>query len=244
VARRRGVEASQYDVVVLLDDDVEARPGLISAHAQWHRNGDDLVVLGYMPTVVPNPRRPGQAATILYAADYESTCNLYEDDVRSIFTHLWAGNMSMRRASIVRLGSESEGRLDFHEDLRFGLQCQDAGMEAVFDRSLSARHWHSRNLRGFASDCRRSGRGRARLSREYPRIADQINPLTSSSARENFIAQYLGSTIARTVTAPVAKALSYGSGQVRAWRFEMISIRVLRLIETAFAFRRDNDVFS
>ncbi len=241
-ARRRGIEASRYDVVVILDDDVEADSGLISAHARWHVKNEDLVVLGYMPTVVPSPRRHGQATTILYAADYGSTCGLYEEDARSIFTHLWAGNMSMKRASFLDLVSDTESRIDFHEDLRFGLQCQDAGLVAVFDRSLSARHWHSRSLRRFAADCRRSGRGLARISRDYPRIADQLNPLTSHSAQENLIARYLGSRFVRTFSAPIAMALSYVSGRIRVWRLEMISTRVLRLIETAYEFRRYGEV--
>jgi hypothetical protein len=69
-----------------------------------------------------------------------------------------------------------------------------------------------------------------------------LNPLTSSSTRENFIAQYLGSPCARALSAPVAMALSYASGRARAWRVEMISVRVLRLIETAYEFRRTLEV--
>ena len=241
-ARRRGIKASRYDIVVILDDDVEADSGLISAHARWHVNDERLVVLGYMPTVEPSPRRHGLATTVLYAVDYESTCELYEKDARSIFTHLWAGNMSMKRASVIDLISQEESGIDQHEDLRFGLQCQDAGLEAIFDRSLSARHWHSRSLRKFAADCRRSGRGFAQISRDFPNIADQLNPLTSLSTPENLIARYLGSSFIRIFSAPIAMAVSYGSGRVRAWRLEMISIRVLRLIETAYAFRRYNDV--
>jgi glycosyltransferase involved in cell wall biosynthesis len=242
VARRRGIEASRHDIVVVLDDDVEADSGLISAHAQWHVKNERLLVLGYMPTVLPSPRRPGQATTFLYAADYESTCELYENDARSIFTHLWAGNMSMKRTDVVDLGSDAERRIYAHEDLRFGLQSRDAGIEAVFDRSLSARHLYRRSLRKFAADCRRSGGGLARLSREYPSLADQLNPLTSHSARENLIARYLGSSFVRTFSAPLAMAVSFGSGRVHAWRLETIAVRVLRLIETAYEFRCSSDV--
>lgn len=237
-ARRRGVDEARYDTVVLLDDDVETSPGLISAHARWHVENEHRLVIGYMPTNIPSPRRPGQVATILYAEDYDSTCTLYEIDSSSIFTHLWAGNMSLKRASALEVGFGLESRLGYHEDPRFGLRCQEAGLEPVFDRSLLAWHSHSRSLRKFAAECRRSGEGRAYLSGQYPGLADDMNPLNSLSTREALVARYLGSTFIRPFSTPIAMAISYGSGRLRAWRMEIISARVLRLIELSFGFKR------
>lgn len=237
-ARRNGIEQSQYDTVVLLDDDVEGSVGLVSAHAQWHDVNEHRLVVGYMPTKIPSPRRRGQVATILYAEDYERTCKLYEADSRTIFTHLWAGNMSLRRATALDVGFGRDKRLGYHEDLRFGLRCQEAGLEAVFDRSLLAWHSHSRNLRKFAAESRRSGEGRAQLSWEHPGLADDLNPLSALSALESVIVRYFGSSLIRPISAPIAMAASYGSGRLKFWRLEIVSARVLRLIELSFGFRR------
>jgi glycosyltransferase involved in cell wall biosynthesis len=242
IARRKGVEEAQYDTVVLLDDDVEASVGLISAHASWHLDNDHRLVLGYMPTRVPYPRSSGQVATVLYAEDYESTCKLYETDSRSIFTHLWAGNMSLRRCNALNVGLGGQSRLGYHEDLRFGLKCQEAGLEAVFDRSLLAWHSHSRNLRKFATESRRSGEGRVQLMRAYPSLAEDLNPFSSMSVREITIVRYLGSALTRPISAPLAMATSYVSGRLKVWRLETIFARVLRLIEISFGFKRAGKV--
>jgi glycosyltransferase involved in cell wall biosynthesis len=237
-ARQRGVQEAQYDIVVLLDDDVEATEGLISAHARWHTDDVRRLVLGHMPTRVPNPRRPGQVPTILYAEDYERTCASYEINPQSILNHLWAGNMSLKRSSALDIGFTAEEPLRYHEDLRFGLRCKEAGVVAVFDRSLLAWHSHSRSLRRFATECRRSGESRAYLGRQYPELADQIDPLKSLSAREGLVVHLFGSSFARPISAPLAMATSFASGRLRSWRLEMMSARALRLIEMTYGYKR------
>jgi glycosyltransferase involved in cell wall biosynthesis len=49
-ARLAGADASRYDVLVFLDDDVIAESNLISGHLQHHMRANHLVVLGYMQT--------------------------------------------------------------------------------------------------------------------------------------------------------------------------------------------------
>lgn len=238
-ARRRGIEEARFNVVVLLDDDVVAGAGLISAHAHWHANDERLVVLGYMPATVPMTPRRDQVALILYGADYESACRLYEAKPQLILSHLWSGNMSLRRANALEVGAGSLPRVTYHEDLRFGLQCQEAGLHAVFDRSLRATHLYRRTLRQFAADCRRSGVARAQLGREFPQMADSMNPLTTTSARDRFITRYLGSPYVRPVSAPIATATSQIAGRLGAWRWEKNTARVLQLIEMSYGYRRD-----
>jgi GT2 family glycosyltransferase len=242
LARRAGILEAQFDLVLLIDDDVEAGPELVTGHARLHSERDHLVVLGYMPVILPARRKGGQATTILYAEEYEKICKLYEKDRIEIFRHLWGGNMSIRRADALRLGNINEVRLDFHEDLRFGLQCEAAGLTAVFDRSLTSRHWHERDLRKFAVNARRSGVARAEIISEYPDLAETLNPLLDISSRGKLVAHYLSLPWIRPLASPVAMSLCYWSGQLRAWRLEIALTRVLRRIETAYAFRKFSKV--
>src|SRR3954454_24236279 len=48
-ARQAGIEAATGEVVLLLDDDVIAEPGLVAGHARHHAALEPLMVLGYMP---------------------------------------------------------------------------------------------------------------------------------------------------------------------------------------------------
>jgi hypothetical protein len=232
------VESAHFEIVLLLDDDVEALPGLVTGHAERHRGEAKLVVLGYMPSPHPARRPRGFAPSTLYGSDYESTCQLYEESPELIFTRYWAGNVSLRRENALSVGAANEVRLDYHEDLRFGLQCQGAGLTAVFDRSLASRHLHRRNLRQFARDCRRSGTGRVQISREFPDLADVMNPLIGGTPPENWISQHLGTSTFRPVVAPLSMAVSFVSGRLKLWRVEMMSLRLLRMVVTADAYRR------
>ncbi|MGH2745153.1 MAG: glycosyltransferase family 2 protein, partial [Thermoleophilaceae bacterium] len=102
-ARQAGIEAARGEVVLLLDDDVAAEPGLASGHARRHAGDRGLVVLGYMPPPLPARRRAGDFTTRLYANEYEAVCVGYERAPGRILRNLWAGNMSMRRADCLRV---------------------------------------------------------------------------------------------------------------------------------------------
>jgi glycosyltransferase involved in cell wall biosynthesis len=237
-ARHTGVLESRFELVLLIDDDVEAGPGLVTGHAGRHAESDHLVVLGYMPIILPSKRTAGQAATVLYAGEYEKTCTLYEKDRSEIFRHLWAGNMSMRRADALRLGDKTEIRLDFHEDLRFGLRCERAGLTPVFDRSLSSRHLHERSVRRFAVDAGRSGMARAEIISEYPELAPTLDPFLDISSRGKLAERFLSLPWVGPIASPIAMTLCTWSGQLRAWRLEIALARGIRRIETARSFRK------
>jgi glycosyltransferase involved in cell wall biosynthesis len=241
-ARQRGVEEAQFDVVVLLDDDVMATEGLIASHEKWHPEGANRLVLGYMPTHLVKPRMPGQTPTILYAEDYENTCSAYENDPRQILKNLWAGNMSMSRRNALLIGFRADQFLPYHEDMRFGVRCQEAGIEPVFDRSLLAWHWHGGNLRKLAADSRRSGEGRAEMCRDFPELSNEFNPLLHLSWQETLIARLLGTAKTRFFAAPLVMASIYVAGRLRAWRTELILARVLRLIELSYGFQQSTTV--
>lgn len=237
-ARRRGLEESEFEIVVLLDDDVVPGVGLASAHARWHVSAENRLVVGYSPITLSSVRTPGQAPATLYAEDYESTCSLYEADSHAIFSHFWAGNISMRRATALSVSSSKSGRLGYHEDMRFGLLCERAGLEPIFDRALRARHSYGKSLRTFSSECRRSGESRALLEREFPEFADEIDPLRTMSARERVIATYCGSVRLEPLMAPIIAACSIIAGRLRTWRLERVFVRILRIVELSYGYKR------
>jgi glycosyltransferase involved in cell wall biosynthesis len=161
LALQTGVELARGEVVLLLDDDVIAEPGLVAGHAAHHAEAQGLVVLGYMPAVLPEPRRPGAYPVDLYAQAYERVCNEYEEDPETILQGLWAGNVSLRRSDALRVGLLPDQPLvegyGYHEDRDFGLRCAAAGLRGVFDRRLLARHHYERDPASFLRTSRNSG---------------------------------------------------------------------------------------
>jgi glycosyltransferase involved in cell wall biosynthesis len=162
-ARAAGIEAARGEIVLLMDDDVIAGPGLVAAHASRHRNGDRRLVLGYMPNdwrALPPGRR---GVAYLYRQAYEGQCARYERDPDFILTGLWGGNLSLSREDFLRVGIGTV-RLDRGlEDREFGIRCLKAGITGDFDRSLLAEHRFNRSLPQYRRDCRVAGRGRGKM---------------------------------------------------------------------------------
>ncbi|MGD0254551.1 MAG: glycosyltransferase [Acidimicrobiales bacterium] len=166
-ARQTGAVAARGDVLVFLDDDVVAAPGLVSGHLRYHDARDRLVVLGYMPAELALLRRPGMFATALYAREYEATCQRWEQDPASILRSLWAGNFSIRRNDALEVGLATPAPLPYHEDMALGLRCLNVGLTGVFDRTLLAHHLHApRSVETFVADARRQARGALALHHE------------------------------------------------------------------------------
>jgi GT2 family glycosyltransferase len=236
-ARQTGVEAATGDVVLLLDDDVVAGPGLATGHARAHENRTGTVVLGYMPTACPAVRRRGDFPTVLYAREYEQACRRYEADPGCVVTALWAGNMSLRREDALRVGLNGQRRLGYHDDQEFGLRCARAGLTAVFDRSLAARHTHSRDVDSFLRQARLSGLARRHLAATYPDLVADADPTGTLPAPARLA---VGVGAAPGVYPLAAAALRGGvlaTGRVGLFGAETWLARTLRQVELLRGYR-------
>jgi GT2 family glycosyltransferase len=234
-ARMAGIEAARGDVVLMLDDDVEAAPRLARGHASRHALGPGRVVVGYMPPALDGGRRAGDFTTRLYAREYEAVCALYERSPGSVLRSLWAGNMSMRREDCLRVMASGEApALDYHADRELGLRCLKAGLRGEFDRSLRATHLHARTLDGFARDARAQGAGAALL---HDLHADLLGALPGDAFAHGLPAP-AGAWL-RLCRRPRAAAASSSllrggaraAGAARAWSAEELAGRLLRRVE-------------
>ncbi len=231
-ARQAGVEAATGDIVLMLDDDVIAAPGLASGHAERHLQTPDAVVLGYMPVWLPPKRSPGQFASYIYATEYESTCRHYEADPASILRNLWTGNMSLWRSDALRIGFVTRGwQLGYHSDQGLGLRCVREGMSGVFDRRLGALHMHARDMNAFLSQSRLRGGDRRTLCITFPDLvnADELHDRLPA--------------VARAAVALAARPRLYGplmatlkwhartAGGARQWWLESFLARFMRQVE-------------
>jgi GT2 family glycosyltransferase len=143
-ARQAGAEMASAEVLLFIDDDVVAEPGLASRHAAYHERRSKLLVCGYTPVVPVEGRRPSPEASV-YEISYERRCRQYDLDNRDVLTHLWGGNFSLRREDALAVGlSSPDFHEAWHEDRDFGLRCRQAGLDAVFDRDLRAGHEYER----------------------------------------------------------------------------------------------------
>lgn len=173
-AQQAGLEAATSEVVLIVDDDVCASPGLVTGHARHHADTTGLVVAGYMPTAAPREREPGNFPSFLYHDQYEAHCAEWERNPESVLSSLWGGNVSVRRKDLLAAGGMlPEIRLHYHYDYELGLRFQRIGLTGIFDRSLHALHLHERKVDRFLSEAEGSGKDQAAIRRLHPQVQAQ-----------------------------------------------------------------------
>jgi glycosyltransferase involved in cell wall biosynthesis len=176
-AVQAGVERATSEIVLILDDDLEASPGLVSAHARHHEAVPNLVVLGYSPVLSPASAGTRAVTASLYAEAYERSCRSFEDRPEDILLHLYGGHMSIRRSACLSTGVYSKDfRERYHPDREFGIRCLKAGLVGRFDRSLLAGHHYSRSVSEFRSDARSQGAATAVLHGLHADVLGPVDP--------------------------------------------------------------------
>ena len=158
-ARQAGLELARGEVVLLLDDDVLAGPGLGSGHAAAAQAYPGCAIVGYMPVAPAIIRTSDSVTTELYAREYEQQCRDYLERPDAVLEHLWMGNVSLPRTVGLAVGLGDPGLVDLFpfEDREVGLRLHAAGVPAVFLPSLQAAHLHRRPIDRFRDDARRQG---------------------------------------------------------------------------------------
>jgi glycosyltransferase involved in cell wall biosynthesis len=232
-----GIALASADVVLVLDDDVRPDRGLVAGHARRHAGTTSLVVVGYIPTRLDSPRKPGQFARYLYAAEYERQCRIFETDPLRIFDNFWAGNFSLRRsdATQTRPGAPAGDHraLSRHADRDFGFRCRQAGLTAVFDRSLRAEHRYSRPLDAFLRDAWDSGKANKRLAVEYPAAMAQttVNELSRRLPAPGRLAVRVGHwQWLRAAELIILRPTIVAAGRLHWWQAESLAANIAMVL--------------
>jgi GT2 family glycosyltransferase len=202
-ARAAAVAAASTPVVLALDDDIEPGPGLVAGHARLQHRQEGLVVVGYMPTETPTEKGREQFATLEYAANYESTCEVYEQDPDRILLSLWTGNVSFPKDMLIQATSGYDSEFRYHGDADLGIRLHELGARAVFDRSLASVHHHERDWAGYLDEAHRAARGMQLLAELHP---DYCEPFGRMQACQD--AGRTVRAVLRVVDRPVADRLA------------------------------------
>lgn len=231
-ARAAGLAAARGEIVLFLDDDVVAEPGLVTRHGLAHQQASGgLLVLGYIPPAMPQPRRPGRAPTYVYEQDYERVCAAYERDSRQVLLNLWAGNLSLSRNDALAVGMAGLPILGYHADKQFGYRCEAAGMRGVFSRTLRARHHHERSVDQFRDEIRRQAQARQLLAAENSALDADAWLVWKPSGASGAAVRVLASSPIYERWSAVALAITKAAGHRRVWGVETAMLRAIRQVD-------------
>jgi GT2 family glycosyltransferase len=168
-----GMRAATGAVVVLLDDDMEASPGLLAAHALAHEGGRRLGVVGAAPIAVA----PDTPPFVRYIADgfRKRLARLAQPGYRLTFRDTYTGNFSAPREALLAVGGFDEAfRVYGHEDYELALRLQAAGVELAYSAAASARQHYEKSFAAFARDGIARGRTAVLFAGKHPEIVDRI----------------------------------------------------------------------
>jgi glycosyltransferase involved in cell wall biosynthesis/predicted O-methyltransferase YrrM len=134
-ARNHGLFLSRGEVLLFLDDDDIADPGLLEAHCATHRRFPDprYGVLGYTalePTVARDPLMHFVTEVGCFLFSYPAIA----DGAVLDFSHFWGGRSSCKRAFLLRHGVFNPVFRFGCEDIELAFRLSRHGFQVVHDR--------------------------------------------------------------------------------------------------------------
>ncbi|MEX2194788.1 MAG: glycosyltransferase family 2 protein [Thermoleophilaceae bacterium] len=167
-----GVAVATATVVLLLDDRLTPRPGLVFAHARAHAGAEiPRLVTGYSPH--PLPARPG-LASIAARLEREDHFRLIREAATPTCAGVELRNVSLRRADLERIGGV-DGRLgELAAGLDLGIRALAAGLEVVHEPAAAAGDDVHVTTRSYVEVAHTRGRGAAALAGKHPAAAGAL----------------------------------------------------------------------
>lgn len=174
-ARNAGARAAQGEVLLFLDDDMEAAPSLLAEHDRCHREGADLVV-GDMPLHPDSP--PGLLSWGVGFWAQSRRERLLEPGAEPGLDDLLTGQISISRESFERLGgfdtSFTREGLFGGEDIDFGYRVVKAGLRVVFDPEAVSYQYYDVDPAAYLRRARETGRSEEELVLKHPEQASRL----------------------------------------------------------------------
>lgn len=172
-ARNRGAREARGRLVLFLDDDAHASPGLARAHVGRHADEPPRVVQGAFP-LLPAARRSFLSVGVERWSQ-ELTRRLSAPGYRPRFADASFANASMPRAVWESTGGFRESFRRFgNEDYDYALRLTEAGVELVFEPSALAWQDYRKSFRRWWAEWYDVGRADVQLWRLHPRTENEL----------------------------------------------------------------------
>ena len=172
-ARNTAAGLALNDVLVFLDDDCEAAPGLVRGHLAMHSAHGDVLVQGFYP-MAPDYLRGGVA--LVYDRWHRQAISEMEHTPSGSWA-IWGGNFSVRRDTFFKVGGfDAERFRDYGgEDTDFGLRVAAAGVPMVVAREALALHLRESDYTSHRRQAFSAGRSLVRLAEIHARQMESFN---------------------------------------------------------------------
>lgn len=168
-----GLALARGEVVIVLDDDMEAGFELIERHRRHHSGNSRVCVLGAVPVRVS---RRGSRAARHVAARFDSHLrNISQPGHVFVARDFYSGNTSLSTETLRSLGGfDTSFEVYGNEDVELGIRLRAAGVEIRYDPSALAIQHYDKHLRELARDTLAKGMSTVQLARAHPEAFDDL----------------------------------------------------------------------
>ena len=174
--RNIAIGAASGEIVLFIDDDVEAGQGLIAAHLKAHAEAKDrmIAVLGYTPIVDDR----GGGPVMRYLDDfwervYRRAASPARRDPWGLFI---SNNLSLRRSLVVAAGLFDETLPSpNYEDSELGYRLCQRGVRVLFAQAARAGHHVILSFDDLCARAFQSGRSAVIFWRKHPELAGTLS---------------------------------------------------------------------
>jgi peptidoglycan/xylan/chitin deacetylase (PgdA/CDA1 family)/glycosyltransferase involved in cell wall biosynthesis len=174
-ARNRGAQEAKGEIILFLDDDMEAHPQLITEHNGSHQQGADAVI-GNIPL---HPESPKNFLSYVVGQWAEERVNeLLAVNGNLPFNEIMTGQLSISRKTFFEVGGFdikfTQGGSFGNEDLDFGLRLTRAGYKVLFNPKAISWQKYVVTPRQYLRQYRQAGRADVLFARLHPEEATKM----------------------------------------------------------------------
>ncbi|MGE5207629.1 MAG: glycosyltransferase family 2 protein [Chlamydiota bacterium] len=173
-ARNAGAQLSQAELLLFLDDDVIASPGLLQAHLEAQRQFPGCAVLGKVRNSWTGDESPFHR-TLARRHLFHSF--EFADPENVPFAHFYSCNLSLPRSALLQLGGFDERFPSAaFEDTDLGYRWASSGRRLVFCPEAGVTHDPSLTCHGFAGKRFAAGQALCLLLAKHPELEETFLP--------------------------------------------------------------------